>query len=236
MINTWDSKRKLAIVEADDFMDRWDRNGLNFLFAWKAKYPNFKITLYTIPNRTSQRMLDLLMATHYDWIELAIHGWDHESNYECWGWNYDRTKMFMERTLKEYTTPGGNPLYTKNFKAPGWMITGTQDGKGSGYIPAPTDLISKDSQAVYKALTDLDFMICDRHYNKELRPANTKIICIDCNPDIVHFHTWNVPSGDPNGRNGFQDIEERFGVPWDENTEFKFMSEAWQENLFLPCK
>ena len=222
-INNWEEKRKIAIVEADDFYDDWSRNGLNFLFAWKAKYPKFKITLYTIPNRTSQAMLDLL-ARHSEWIELAVHGWDHESNFECYGWDYDRTKMFMKRAMKE--------PYTKNFKAPGWTIT----PGFNGYPANPTDPITKDPQGVYKALTDMGYVICDRHYNKPARPENAKIICIDCNPDIIHFHTWNVPSADPNGRNGFQDIEERFGVPWTEETTFKFMSEAWQEGLYQECK
>lgn len=232
-MNEWSIKRKLAIVEADDFQDRWDRNGLNFLFAWKAKYPKFKITLYTIPNRTSQAMLDLI-SNHSGWIELAVHGWDHESNFECYGWDYDRTKMFMERVEKMSSDLGGDSIlsYTKNFKAPGWTITPGYNG----YPASDKDLISKDPQAVYKALTDMGFMICDRHYNKPARPENAKIICIDCNPNIVHFHTWNVPSGDPNGRNGFQDIEERFGVPWDENTEFYLMSEAWKKGLIEPCK
>ncbi len=72
-MNKWDEKKQIAIVEADDFQDRWDRNGLNFLFAWKAKYPNFKITLYTIPDRISSNMLNLLKS-HKDWIGLAIHG------------------------------------------------------------------------------------------------------------------------------------------------------------------
>lgn len=232
-MNKWDIKHKIAVVEADDFQDRWDRNGLNFLFYWKAKYPKFKITLYTIPNRTSQVMLDMLQE-HSEWIELAIHGWDHESNYECWGWDYERTKMFMHRVMNMRYRDTYS-YYTRNFKAPGWMITGTPDGKGSGYKTSENDKIFTDPQAVYKALTDMNFIICDRHYNKELRPDNSKIICIDCNPDIVHFHTWNVPSGDPNGRNGFQDIEERFGVPWDEKTEFFFMSEAWEQGLFKPC-
>ena len=52
MLNDW-SIRKTAIVEADDMQDRYDRNGLNFLFAWKAKYPKFKITLFTIPEKTT---------------------------------------------------------------------------------------------------------------------------------------------------------------------------------------
>lgn len=229
-MNKWDEKKKIAIVEADDFQDRWDRNGLNFLFAWKAKYPKFKITLYTIPNRTSAFMVDLISRVNagmYPWIELAVHGWDHESNYECWGWDYDRTQMFMNRLT---------PEYNRNFKAPGWMITGTPDGKGSGYRTSEANLIYKDYQAVYKALTDMNFIICDRHYNKELRPENAKIMCIDCNPDIVHFHTWNMDTGDINGQNGFQQIEERFGVPWDQNTEFYFMSEAWEKGLIKPCQ
>lgn len=228
-MNNWDEKKKLAIVEADDFQDRWDRNGLNFLFAWKAKYPKFKITLYTIPNRTSQQLLELI-SPHSDWIELAVHGWDHESNFECFGWDYDRTKMFMHRVYK-MVDGHGMKMYTKNFKAPGWMITPNL----GGYPANPTDPITNDVQGVYKALTDMNYIICDRHYNKPARPENAQIICIDCNPDLVHFHTWNVPSADPNGRNGFQDIEERFGVPWDENTEFYFMTEAWEKDLFQKC-
>ncbi len=223
-MNKWDEKKQIAIVEADDFQDRWDRNGLNFLFAWKAKYPNFKITLYTIPDRISSNMLNLLKS-HKDWIGLAIHGWNHESNFECYGWDYERTQMFMSRIDTVFT-------FSKNFKAPGWSITPDLNG----YPANEKDPIIKDPSAVYKALTDMDFMICDRHYNKPARPKNSKIICIDCNPDIVHFHTWNIPSSDPNGRNGFQDIEERFGVPWDQNTKFYFMSEAWDKGLIQPCK
>lgn len=231
-MNDWQTKRSTAIVEADDFCDRWDRNGLNFLLAWKAKYPKFKITLYTIPNRTSQQMLNLLEPYLGYWIELAVHGWDHESNFECYGWDYEKTKMFMDRVDKMRTSYLMKPAYTKNFKAPGWTITPGYNG----YPSAENDPITKDPTAVYRALTDMGFMICDRHYNAPVRPQNARIVCIDDNPDIIHFHTWNVPSSDPNGRNGFQDIEERFGVPWDENTDFYFMSEAWEKGLFKPCQ
>lgn len=231
-MNNWSEIKKTAIVEADDFEDNWARNGFNFLLYWKTKYPKFKITLYTIPNRTSPGMLQMLEQFVYGtsqyprWIELAVHGWDHTSNFECYGWDYERTQMFMKRltTVGRFVN-----IYTKNFKAPGWTITPTV------YPAGEHDLIQKDKQGVYKALRDMDYMICDRHYNKEIRPEGTKIICIDCNPDIVHFHTWNVPSGDPNGRNGFQDVEEAFGVPWDQETDFYFMSEAWDKKLYLPC-
>ena len=224
-MNEWFEKKKLAIVEADDFMDRWDRNGLNFLFYWKSKYPKFKITLFAIPGRTPNGFLDIVKCAGNDWMEFAVHGWEHESNFECYGWDYEKTKALMQRIEN-------TGKYVKIFKAPGWSITPGYNG----YPASEKDALYSDPTAVYRALTDMDYIIIDRHYNASVRPQNARIACIDCNPDIVHFHTWNVPSTDPNGRNGFQDVEERFGVPWDNETEFYFISEAWQRGLIKECK
>lgn len=229
-MNNWGEIKKIAIVESDDTKDRWDRNGMNFLFYWKAKYPKFKISLFTIPGETSKEMLKLLKR-HADWIELLVHGYNHESNFEAFGWDYDRAKRLMERVIS-------TEAYKKIYKSPGWTITpgGPNDLGGCGYPAGPDQPISKDPQAVYKALIDLDFIITDRHYNKPARPANGNYICIDCNPDIVHMHTWNMETGDKNGRNGYQQVEEEHGVPWDHDTEFVFMTEAWEKGLFKPCQ
>lgn len=240
-MNSWEEKKKFAIVEADDFQDKYNRNGLNFLFYWKAKYPKFKITLFTIPNRTSEEFLALIMK-HSDWIELAVHGWDHEPNFECYGWDYEKCKSFMHRTYKMGAE--GSRTYKKIFKAPGWTITGQEyidsegnrRGKWNGYPPAPEDPIAQDHQANYKALRDCNFVTVDRHYNVEARPDDSKIICIDCQKDFVHMHTWNMMTPDPNERNGFEQVEELHGVPWDKDTEFKFISEAWEEGLITPCR
>lgn len=208
--------RKLAIVESDDTEDHFDRNGLNYLFYWKAKYPRFKISLFTIPGKTSREMVALLEKL--DWIELLVHGFTHSSNFECFDWDYDKTKELM--------APLGK--YKKIFKAPGWTITPDL----CGYPAREDQLISKDKQGVYKALRDLDFIVTDRHYNKERR-VDGKYICIDCNPDIVHMHTWPMPQGaEPNG---YPQVEVN-GTPWDHETEFKFMSEAYEEGLILPCQ
>lgn len=224
-MNNWTTKRKIAIVEADDFMDQWDRNGLNILFYWKAKFPKFKISLFTIPNRTSLEMLYLL--GNQDWIEFLVHGWNHESNFECYGWSYEKTKTLMERVAKQ----GTPSFYERVFKAPGWSITPNHNG----YPAGEKDPVFTDATGVYRGLLDSDFYIFDRHYNTPARPESPRIICVDDQPDLVHFHTWNVPSGDINQRNGFQDIEENFGPPWDENTEFFFVSEAIEKGLFKPC-
>lgn len=222
-MNNWDY-HPVAIVEADDFEDKYNRNGLEMLFYWKAKYPKFKISLFTIPNKTSQEMIGLI-SHHTDWIELLPHGWNHDSNYECWEWDYDKTKALTGKLDFEKD-------YKKFFKAPGWMIT----DKYGGYIASPELPIAKDPQCVYKALKDMDFIVFDRHYNAPARPAGLKCVCVDCNPDIIHMHTWDMATGDLTGKNGFRQVEELQGVPWDENTEFYFVSEAWKKRLFKPCQ
>lgn len=223
-MNQWDVKRKIAIVEADDFQDKYDRNGLEMLFYWKAKYPKFKITLFTIPNKTSLHFATLIQERNYDWIEFAVHGWDHDSNFECWGWDYEKTKALMNRVHSLH--------YQKIFKAPGWTIT----DKYSGYDADETLPIHSDPQGVYNALKDMDFLVFDRHYDAPARPEGLKCVCVDCNPDIVHMHTWDMITGDLAGKNGFKQVEELHGVPWDQDTEFYFVSEAWEKGLFKPCQ
>lgn len=209
-MNTWDL-RSFVIVEADDWQDRYDRNGMNFLFYWKTKCPNFKITLFTIPDRTSPELIKLI-SKHADWIELGVHGWNHESNFECWGWDEVKTNAYLDRVEKA-------GAYTKIFKAPGWQIT----DKLSGYTADPETPVAKEPAVVYRVLTERGYTIVDRHYNKPARPLDSKIICVDCNPQIIHMHTWDMETGDKVGRNGFRQVEEEHGVPWDNNTQFRFM-------------
>lgn len=236
-MNTWEY-RKLAIVESDDFQDKYDRNGLEMLFYWKAKYPKFKVSLFTIPNKISNEMLNLV-GLHSNWIELLVHGFDHDSNFECWGWDYEKTKILVERTLKRdqwINFEDKDTAFKKFFKAPGWTITGGPEGEGSGYPLDEANLLAKDPQAVYKALKDMNFVVMDRHYNRSLRPEGLEVICIDCQDSVIHMHTWDMVTGDLAGKNGFRQVEELHGVPWDQDTEFKFVSEAWEEGLFKPCQ
>lgn len=220
-MNTWEYK-PLAIVEADDFMDRYDRNGLNFLFYWKAKYPDFKITLFTVPDKTTPELL--LKLSSLDLCEFAMHGFNHESNFECYGWDYDKTMSYIDRVEKM-------GYYKKIFKAPGWTITPGYNG----YPADEKDAINKNVQAVYEALRDRDYIIFDRHYNKKARPEGCKIVCADCQTKLVHMHTWDTP-GPVNERNGFVRVEEDHGVPWDSKTDFYLVSDAWDRGLFDLCK
>lgn len=214
-------------MESDDTEDHFERNGLNFLFYWKSRYPKFKISLFTIPNKTSKVMLDLLFQ-HKDWIELLVHGYSHSSNFECFDWDYDKTYELIKPVLEKKNNYYMEPYYKRIFKAPGWTITPDL----CGYHAREDQLISKDKQGVYKALNDMDFIISDRHYNKERRLKDGKYICVDCN-DIVHMHTWPMPAGSE--ANGYSQVEAR-GVPWDHETEFEFLSDAWKKGLINDCK
>ena len=164
-MNNWSEIKKQVIFESDDWQDRWDRNGMNFLFYWKSKYPKFKVTLFTIPDRTSKVMLDLIFQ-HREWVQLAVHGFNHESNFECYSWTYEKTKALMERVEKQKDEYYMKSYYKKIFKSPGWTIT----GGFNGYPPAEELPIAKDPTGVYRALNDMDYIIIDRHYNKPARP------------------------------------------------------------------
>lgn len=227
MNDNWDI-HKIAIVESDDTEDHWDRNGLNYLFYWKAKYPRFKISLFTIPGKTSNEMLELLFP-HRKWIELLIHGYSHSSNFECFDWDYDRTKELMQPIIEKKNSYYMEPYFKRFFKAPGWTITPDL----CGYEAREDQPIIKDKQAVYKALNDMDFIVADRHYNKPRRLEDGKYICVDDNPDIIHMHTWKMPRGSE--PNGYEQVEIR-GVPWSFETQFYFISEAWERGLIKPCQ
>lgn len=231
-MNEWQKKREVAIVEADDFQDNYKRNGLEVLFFWKAKYPKFKITLFTIPDLTSEGMFQLLRPHIGDWIEIAVHGFDHSSNFECYEWSREKTASLMDRVMNWNANPNDARQYKSIFKAPGWSITGGTNG-----YPAHEKLpVFEDPQCVYKALNDMNFLIFDREYNDSVRPEGTKTVVVDREPNLIHMHTWDMVTGDKNGRNGFRQVEEEHGVPWDQNTDFYFISEAWDQQLFEICK
>lgn len=219
-MNNWEFHPH-AIVEADDFQDRYDRNGLNYLFYWKSKFPKFKITLFTIPEKTSQPLLNLALNT--DWIQLAMHGWSHESNFECYHWDYDTAMTYIERVEKM-------GCFIPVFKAPGWTIT----HKYNGY-PADESLpVAKDETAVYRAFRDKGWLVFDRNYNSPIALGN--LVVMEDNPKIVHMHTWDMETGDKNGKNGFGQVVQIHGEPWNNDTEFYFINEAIEKEHLIVCK
>ena len=77
------------IFELDDFRTR--KPQIKALFRLKKRYPNFKATLFTLLGLSLERELAKLASL--DWVELALHGWDHFSELS---WGYWEARHFLE--------------------------------------------------------------------------------------------------------------------------------------------
>lgn len=103
---------------------------------------DFKVTLFAIPAHCSPEWCDDLP----DWIELAVHGWTHHSNYECAGWQREDLWEVMD-------APVVRDFFTEGFKAPGWQI----------------------SDECYDALLDADWWVADQHLEDARRPEGMRV-------------------------------------------------------------
>lgn len=127
--------------------------------------PAFKATLFAIPGEMTPELLEWSSANS-GWIELAVHGFFHTSNYECEKMTYEEMAWQMERFKPMVETN-----FVKGFKAPGWQI----------------------SDACFEWLYDNGWWIADQPYNDMRRPIGLKTYKIGHNPDItpIHTHTWD---------------------------------------------
>jgi hypothetical protein len=195
-----------VIFDLDDFALPAERNCLPELLKLKEKFPNLKVTLFAIPfyeDKTQNLFFNRVVDKYGDWIELGVHGYYHDSNFECKEWGYDEA---LKKIEKAYNFG----CFRKLFKAPGWQI----------------------SRDTYSACKKLDFIVADHKEsvytepgvpNSERRPKYLSVYEID-HPWMVHGHTWNCVG------NGIYELVERWekeGYPWDENTQFKFITELF---------
>lgn len=122
--------------------------------------PNFKATLFAIPGEMTSELLGWCVANS-GWVELAVHGFYHTSNYECEKMTYDEFNTLME------SMPIIEDFFVKGFKAPGWQI----------------------SDEIYEWLYDHDWWVADQLYNDGRRPKRLKVYRIGS--DSMHHHTWD---------------------------------------------
>lgn len=105
---------KTYCVDFDDFCDVTVPE-LDVLKAVKEKYEGFKVTLFTIPQRTSDASIKHAKELG-DWVQLAPHGWRHTRG-ECLAWS---TEEAVEK-IREAANRGINAPV---FRAPGWLLDG----------------------------------------------------------------------------------------------------------------
>ncbi len=207
-----------VILDFDDMEDKYDRNGMNFLLYWKSKFPKFKVTMFAIPGRMTPEFIKMI-DPYREWMDLAVHGWRHDDNFEVLKWDTNTANIFLQRAE--------NLGFTKLFKAPGWQITYPQPYNES---PDPTKPVNSDPQLLYKVLQERGYTVADQHYNKERRPEGLKTFC-SCHPLMVHGHVEDINVADPKGRNGMRQMEEEWEPIWDTNTEFKLIKDLTNEEL-----
>ncbi len=131
---------------------------------------NFKVTLFAIPGEMTPELLSWCDANK-GWVELAVHGFYHTSNYECEKMTYDQFADHMD------ALSGFLVYFTKGFKAPGWQI----------------------SDGAYKWLLENGWWVADQAYNNNRRPdglpayinQNGQFYANDKPVEAWHGHTWN---------------------------------------------
>lgn len=167
--------------------------------------PEFKVTLFTIPAEMTAELFSWTVDNSA-WVELAVHGFFHSSNYECEALSYEEFDEGMQQIISQ----GFGPYFAKGFKAPGWQI----------------------SDDIYLWLRDNGWWVADQGYNDHRRPpelpayvnydgvfkANGKEV------EAWHGHTWDCVG------NGIYETFEALSKKVAETKSFKFISEVLHEN------
>lgn len=166
--------------------------------------PNFRATLFTIPGELTYELAEWCKANN-SWIELAVHGIFHTSNYECADLSKEQFGDLLDPLRDMLDT-----YFVKGFKAPGWQI----------------------SDGVYQWLLDNGWWVADQSYNNHRRPLDLPAYVNDNGSFATyrqgnvtpvtgkHYHTWDCVG------NGVYELSDQIladiqGVP-----EFKLVSEA----------
>lgn len=170
--------------------------------------PNFKATLFAIPAEMTFELAEWCKANE-QWIELAVHGIKHSSNYECDKMTYEEFDMALKPLEVMLDT-----YFVKGFKAPGWQI----------------------SDGVYRWLVDHGWWVADQAYNNNRRPGELNAYinnngefktCINgILSDTItarHHHTWDCMG------NGVYEQSDYIKDLISRHDDFKFVSEILNE-------
>jgi hypothetical protein len=97
-----------VLVDFDDYCE--DQNRLDLLGQLREINPAFRCTVFAIPARGSTEFWE----STPDWIELAVHGWEHPHPREAEAWTYEQASFVLAYCAE---------LFVHGFKAPGWQIS-----------------------------------------------------------------------------------------------------------------
>jgi hypothetical protein len=107
--------KRYFVVDFDDYCDSTMADTIGPLTQLKEQYPLLKVTLFTIPSRTSPQTIAAAEALG-DWVALAPHGYFHTRG-ECLAWS-------DEEAYKKIKAARDMGLTAPIFRAPGWLLDG----------------------------------------------------------------------------------------------------------------
>lgn len=144
------------VFDFDDFHDGNHR--LDLLWKLKLQNPHFRCTVFAIPALCSEPFLYRLPS----WIEIAVHGWRHDTPKECADWAEDDMRRLLNREIVR-------DRFVQGFKAPGWQI----------------------SDGCYQVLAERGYWVADQPYNDHRRPEGLRTHLLG-SPDHWHGHISDV--------------------------------------------
>lgn len=170
------------------------------LLELKQINPKFKVTLFAIPGEMTAE-LTAWCQLNRDWVEIAVHGFYHQSNYECEKLTYDDMDFYMEQFKDILKT-----CFVRGFKAPGWQI----------------------GDEVYDWLWAHGYWVADQGYNDDRRPKEMKgYINYDGvfkakgeEVEAWHGHTWDCVG------NGIYETFDQLAEVVKNAKDFQFVSEV----------
>ncbi len=104
--------KRTFCVDFDDYCDATVHE-LEVLSELKDRFPEIKVTLFTIPQRTSASTIEKAKDLG-DWVQLAPHGWRHTRG-ECLAWSDEEARDKIELAREK-------GIDAPVFRAPGWLL------------------------------------------------------------------------------------------------------------------
>lgn len=101
-------------VDFDDLTDSTATPGLEVLSEIKLACPDFKVTLFAIPQRLTDSTIAKVKEVGAGWIQLAPHGWRHTRG-ECLSWNDEEARSKIELAA-------ARGIDAPVFRAPAWLL------------------------------------------------------------------------------------------------------------------
>jgi len=187
----WVINKNDVIFDLDDFRD--NAPIVDNLFKLKSQFPQLNVTLFTIPGKSTAEVMDLFSG--YSWIELAVHGLDHNSNIECKDWTAEDTNKALD--IAERTG-----IFVKGFKAPGWEI----------------------NPEVCNVLASRGYWLA-HHIDKKSQVGSVEIpVYWSHHPWMLHGHVDDILTGPMLCHNGLNQLCAD-GPPFHDGMRFHFISE-----------